>query len=206
MKIFCIGRNYANHAKEMNAPVPDAPVVFMKPPTALLLKDRPFYYPEFSKNIHYECELVVKICKNGRSVQPEFASQYFKEVALGIDFTARDLQAQCKEKRHPWEIAKAFDRSAVLGSFTSIDQLDMDNLKFELKKGDSIVQTGHVNDMLFSIESIICYLSKFFTLQIGDLIYTGTPEGVGPVHIGDKLEGFLYTKEGSKRSFECEIR
>jgi 2-keto-4-pentenoate hydratase/2-oxohepta-3-ene-1,7-dioic acid hydratase in catechol pathway len=186
MKIFCIGRNYSDHAKEMNSPVPKQPMVFMKPP----------------KNLHYEIEVVLRVCKNGRHVDKKFASNYYEEIGLGIDFTARDLQAQCKEKGHPWEIAKGFDGSACVSKFVSIDQYDAGNLNFSLKKNGELVQQGNTKDQIFDYDTLIIYLSKFFRLQIGDLIYTGTPAGVGPVAIGDVLEGSI---EG-KKMLSCEIK
>jgi 2-keto-4-pentenoate hydratase/2-oxohepta-3-ene-1,7-dioic acid hydratase in catechol pathway len=207
MKIICIGRNYAEHAKELKNEVPDEPVVFMKPPSALLVNNKPFYYPEFSNDIHYEAEIVLKICKNGRHVQPEFADDYYDQIGLGIDFTARDLQAKCKEKGHPWEIAKGFDGSAVLGNFVPIEQVDRQAIEFELRKNGDVVQHGNTKDMLFSFADIIVYLSKFFRLQIGDYIYTGTPAGVGPIRIGDKLEGFIKLKDGEYAPMlTCDIR
>ena len=196
MKIFCIGRNYRDHAKELNNPVPKKPLVFMKPPSALLVNNKPFYYPEFTKDLHYELEIVLKISKNGRHVQKEFASGYYDQVALGIDFTARDIQAQCKEKGHPWEIAKGFDNSAALSSFINISELkDQNAIKFQMKKNGELVQDGNTADLIFDFDHLIVYLSQFFKLQQGDVIYTGTPSGVGPVKIGDLLEGFL---EGDK--------
>lgn len=207
MKIICIGRNYAEHAKELKNAVPDEPIVFMKPPSALLINDKPFYYPDFSKDIHYEAEIVLKICKNGRHVQPEFAPDYYDHIALGIDFTARDLQTKCKEKGQPWEIAKGFDGSAVLSDFMPIEKINRDAIEFKLRKNNQVVQHGNTKDMLFSFVEIIVYVSKFFKLQIGDLIYTGTPVGVGPVQIGDKLEGFIITKDGkSEQMLTCDIR
>ena len=206
MKIICIGRNYAAHAKELNNPVPSRPVVFMKPPSAILANNKPFYYPEFSQDIHYEAEIVLKIGKNGRHVQPEFAADYVEAVGFGIDFTARDLQKQCKEKGHPWEIAKGFDGSAPLSPFIPIDQVNSKAIRFELKKNGELVQNGNTSDLLFSFEDIIVYVSRFFKLQMGDLIFTGTPAGVGPVKIGDKLEGFIHTYNEVKSMLTCEIR
>lgn len=206
MKIICIGRNYAEHAKELNNPIPQSPVVFMKPPSALLVNNKPFYYPEFTKDLHHEIEVVLKVAKNGRHVQPEFAKDYYREIALGIDFTARDLQQECKKKGRPWEIAKGFDGSAVLGSFVSIKKVDPSAIAFELQKNGELVQTGNTEDLLFSFEDIICYVSRFFKLQMGDLIYTGTPAGVGAVQIGDELDGYLYTKEGKKRLLHCSVK
>ena len=192
MKIICIGRNYAEHAKEMNAAVPKEPVFFLKPDTALLKDNQPFYYPDFSNEIHHEIELVLKITKNGKNIAPEFAHKYYDEIGIGIDFTARDIQAMCKEKGLPWEKAKGFDYSAPLGSFINKEKLgDLNTIHFKLLINETIVQTGNTKDLLFSFDTIISYISKFITLKTGDLIYTGTPEGVGPVKIGDRLEGYI---------------
>lgn len=206
MKIICIGRNYAAHAKELNNPVPEEPVVFMKPASALLVNNKPFYYPEFTKDLHYEAEIVLKVAKNGRHVQREFASGYYEEIAFGIDFTARDLQERCKKKGQPWEIAKGFDGAAPISSFIPLDQVNPREIKFELKKNGETVQHGNTKDLLFSFEDIIVYVSRFFKLQMGDLIYTGTPAGVGAIQIGDRLEGYLHLKEGVKKMLTCEIR
>ena len=206
MKIICIGRNYADHAKELNNPVPKQPLVFMKPPSALLVNNKPLYYPEFTKDLHHEIEVVLKICKNGRHVQQAFAKDYYEEIALGIDFTARDLQARCKEKGHPWEIAKGFDGSAVLSPFISIDQVNANAIEFELHNNGETVQHGNTKDLIFSFDDIICYVSKYFKLQMGDYIYTGTPAGVAPVKIGDELKGYLHTKTEVKQMFWCEVR
>jgi len=192
MKIICIGRNYSDHAKEMNAPVPEKPVFFLKPDTALLPKKMPFFYPEFTKDLHYELELVFRICRLGKHIPENRAHKYYDEVGLGIDFTARDLQEECKKKGLPWEIAKAFEHSAPVSEhFLSLKNIDLNSTSFELKKNDKSVQVGRVTDMIFSIDKIISYVSQFMTLKIGDLIFTGTPSGVGPVHVGDTLEGFL---------------
>ena len=192
MKIICIGRNYSDHAKEMNSPVPTKPVFFLKPDTALLPKKMPFFYPEFTKDLHHELELVVRISRLGKHIPVERAHTYYEEVGLGIDFTARDLQQECKEKGLPWEIAKSFEHSApVSEEFVSLSQINLQDASFELKKNGSSVQIGQVSDMIFSIDQIIAYVSQFMTLKIGDLIFTGTPAGVGPVQIGDTLEGFL---------------
>lgn len=206
MKIICIGRNYVDHAKELNNPVPSKPLVFMKPPSALLINNKPFYYPDFTKDLHYEVEVVLKIGKNGRHVQPDFAHKYYSEVALGIDFTARDIQDACKAKGHPWEIAKGFDGSAVLSPFLPIDQVNRSAIEFELRKNGNSVQNGNTKDLIFSFEDIIVYVSQYFKLQMGDLIYTGTPAGVGPVQIGDRLEGFLHTKSEVQQMFLCEVK
>ncbi|MBN8685346.1 MAG: fumarylacetoacetate hydrolase family protein [Chitinophagales bacterium] len=203
MKIFCIGRNYVDHAKELNNPVPSEPLIFMKPPTALLLANRPFYYPDFTKDLHYEGELVLRVCKNGRSVQPEFAERYYDALAFGIDFTARDVQDKLKQKGQPWEIAKGFDRSAPLSAFMPLEELrDRQNIHFQLHKNGELVQDGHSADMIFHFNTLICHISRYFTLQKGDYIFTGTPAGVGPVQIGDLLEGFI---EGEKK-IECKIK
>jgi 2-keto-4-pentenoate hydratase/2-oxohepta-3-ene-1,7-dioic acid hydratase in catechol pathway len=195
MKIICIGRNYSEHAKELKNEVPSAPVFFMKPDTALLKENAQFYYPTFSKEIHYELELVVKIAKNGKTILPQFAHKYYEQISVGIDFTARDLQQQCKEKGLPWEIAKAFDQSAAIGSFVPFSALkNTEEINFSLSINNKIVQQGVSNQMLFSIDQVISYVSNFITLKTGDLIYTGTPAGVGPVKIGDKLQGKIEEK------------
>lgn len=192
MKIFCIGRNYVDHAKELNNPVPSEPLIFMKPPTALLLNNRPFYYPDFTQDLHYEGEIVLRVCKNGRSVEPEFASRYYDAVAFGIDFTARDVQDKLKAKGHPWEIAKGFDRSAPVSRFVPLEELkNAQDIHFQLKKNGAVVQDGHTRDLIFTFDTLICHISRYFTLHKGDYIYTGTPAGVGPVQIGDVLEGSI---------------
>lgn len=203
MKIICIGRNYINHAKELNNPVPEKPVFFIKPETALLKKNQPFFYPEFTKDLHYEVELVVRINKIGKHIQEKFAHKHYEEIGLGIDFTARDLQAEQKKKGLPWEIAKAFDHSAPIGDFIHKSELgDLQNLSLSLKKNEELVQQGSSADMIFSIDKIIAYVSQFVSLKIGDLIFTGTPEGVGPVQIGDRLKGFL----GEREMFSFDIK
>jgi 2-keto-4-pentenoate hydratase/2-oxohepta-3-ene-1,7-dioic acid hydratase in catechol pathway len=202
MKIFCIGRNYAEHAKELKNDIPTKPLIFMKPPTALLTDNKPFYYPDFTKNLHHEVEIVLRVCKNGKQVQPLFASKYYDKIALGIDFTARDLQDALKSKGQPWEIAKAFDNSAVLSDFYDISKYNIENVNFHLTKNGQIVQKGTTQDLIFNFDTLICYISKFFTLQQGDLIYTGTPAGVGAVEIGDLLEGFIEEES----VFRCAIK
>ena len=192
MKIICIGRNYADHAKEMNAEVPTVPVFFMKPDIAILKNGQDFYYPEFTSDLHYECELVYRINKAGKNIQAKFAHKYYSEMTLGIDFTARDLQQECKAKGLPWEIAKSFENSAPISDvFQQTDRINPKEISFELRKNGDVVQHGHSQDMIFSIDEIIAYISRFMTLKTGDLIYTGTPQGVGPVVIGDVLEGSL---------------
>lgn len=206
MKIICIGRNYVDHAKELNNPVPKKPLVFMKPPSALLVNNKPLYYPEFTQDLHYEGEIVLKICKNGRYVQPEFAHKYFQQIGFGFDFTARDLQQKCKEKGQPWEIAKGFDGSAAMSPFISVDEVDTDAIQFQTVLNGEVVQEGNTKDLIFSFTDIIVYVSQFFRLQFGDLIFTGTPAGVGPVKIGDKLVGKIMTKEGEKEMIICDIK
>lgn len=196
MKIICIGRNYADHAKELKNDVPTEPVIFMKPKSALLLPDKPLYYPEFTDDLHYECEVVVRINKNGKFIQERFAHKYYADFTVGIDFTARDIQNDLKKKGLPWEIAKAFDGSAVVGTFLPITNgYNLNDLNFSLNLNETTVQKGNTKDMLFSVDRIIAYVSKYFTLNIGDLIFTGTPAGVGPVMVNDQLEAFV---EGQK--------
>lgn len=204
MKIICIGRNYGDHVRELKNEMSDEPVIFMKPDSSLLRNNDPFYIPEFSKDIHYECELIVRINRLGKNIEPRFANRYYSEIGLGIDFTARDLQTKLKEKGLPWEKAKGFDRSAAIGSeFISIESLpDVNSIKFELRKNGQTVQRGDSAYMLFSIDDLISQVSKYYTIKIGDLMYTGTPAGVGPVAIGDRLEGFL---EG-KKMFDIDVK
>lgn len=188
MKILAVGRNYIDHAKELNNAVPDEPVIFLKPETSIIRNNQAFFYPEFSKNIHYEVELVVKINRLGKNISKKFAHRYYDEIGIGIDFTARDLQEKLKSKGLPWEKAKAFDGSAPLGHFLNITDLpDLQNINFTLEKNGELVQSGASKDMIFSIDTIIEHVSQYFTLKIGDLIFTGTPAGVGPVQIGDEL-------------------
>ncbi|MDR9399445.1 MAG: fumarylacetoacetate hydrolase family protein [Salibacter sp.] len=191
MKIICIGRNYRDHAKELNNPVPKEPVVFCKPDSAILQSGKPFFIPEFTSDVHHEVELVVRINKVGKHIDKEFAHKYYDEIGIGIDFTARDIQKECKEKGLPWEKAKGFDGSAPLGKFVRKETLDLNDIQFRLEKNGEVVQQGTSKDMMFSIDSIISHVSKYFTLKIGDLIYTGTPKGVGKVEIGDTLEAYL---------------
>ena len=199
MKIICIGRNYSEHAKELKNELPDKPIVFIKPQTAILKDNKDFYLPPWSNDMHYETEVVLKISKQGKYVEEKFANKYYNEVTVGIDFTARDLQAQQKAKGLPWEIAKAFDNSAVLGEFR---KPQFKNINFSMKLNGTEMQKGNTGDAIFSFEKIIAYASQFFTLQQGDLIFTGTPAGVGPVKTGDRLEGFL---EGEK-VFDFEVK
>jgi len=192
MKIICIGRNYANHAKELNNPIPKEPVIFMKPDSSIIRNNQPFFIPDFSNDVHHEVELVVKIKKLGKHIAKKFAHKYYEEIGIGVDFTARDLQSKMKEKGLPWEKAKGFDGSAPLGKFLPKSTFEnLDDINFHLNLNGNSVQVGNTKDMLFSIDSIIEHVSKYFTLKIGDLIYTGTPEGVGPVKAGDRLECFI---------------
>ncbi|MCF8239642.1 MAG: fumarylacetoacetate hydrolase family protein [Saprospiraceae bacterium] len=202
MKILCVGRNYSEHAKELNNPVPKTPMLFMKPATALLNQGKPFFYPEFSQDIQYELEIVLRICKNGRHIEPAFAGKYYNQIALGIDLTARDIQSQLKEKGHPWEIAKAFDYSAVVSSFVNLPEEHQQGIRFELHQNGEVVQSGNTADMIFSFDDLITYSSRFFKLQTGDYFFTGTPAGVGPIKVGDVLEGYL---DGEKL-LHCEIK
>lgn len=204
MKIICIGRNYVEHAKELNNPLPKEPVFFLKPDSALLIKNRPFYYPEFSDNIHYEAEVVLKISKVGKYIDERFADTYYDKIGMGIDFTARDLQQKAKEKGLPWEKAKAFDFSAPLSDtfIPKSEFKDLDSIAFKLEKNGETVQDGNTANMIFPPSKIISYVSRFITLRTGDLIFTGTPEGVGPVKVGDVLEAYM---EG-KKMLRCEIK
>ncbi len=196
MKIICIGRNYAKHAEELNNPIPQEPVVFLKPDTAVLLKKHPFFIPEHSNNVHHEIELVVKINRLGKHIETRFAHKYYNEIALGIDFTARDVQDDCKKKGLPWEKAKAFDGSAAVSNFFSLESLkkEINNIDFYLDINGKKVQEGNTKQMLFSVDQLISHVSKYFTLKTGDLIFTGTPAGVGPVQREDLLELYLEGK------------
>lgn len=212
MKIICIAKNYPAHAAEMRpretflpegqSNIPTEPVIFLKPDSALLLKHQPFFYPDFSHDINYELEVVVRICRVGKSIEPRFAHRYYDSLALGIDFTARDLQGQFKAKGQPWALAKGFDGSAVLSEFIPLEGHDINNLEFHLLHNGKEVQHGNTRDMFFPTDTIVSYVSQFMTLRTGDLIYTGTPAGVGPVQVGDLLEGYL---EGNKM-LECRIK
>ncbi|RKR11383.1 2-keto-4-pentenoate hydratase/2-oxohepta-3-ene-1,7-dioic acid hydratase in catechol pathway [Flavobacterium sp. 90] len=196
MKIICIGRNYTNHIEELKNERPTEPVVFMKPDSAVLLKQHPFVIPEFSEEIHHEIEIIVKINKVGKYIEPKFAHKYYDEISVGIDFTARDLQDKLKQKGLPWEKAKAFDGSAVIGDFVSKnDFVSMENLTFELTNNSKTVQKGNTSFMLWKIDELVSYVSQYFTLKIGDIIFTGTPEGVAAVKPNDVLEGFLEDKK-----------
>ena len=203
MKIICIGRNYVNHAKELGNDMPSEPLFFLKPDTAIQPKGHPFFIPDFSNDIHYEVELVIRINKTGKYIEEKFAHTYYSQIGLGIDFTARDIQEKCKSKGLPWEKAKGFDGSAQISrNFIDKSDLNLNNISFSLQKNGEQVQLGNSKEMCFNFDAIITYISKFYTLKIGDLIYTGTPEGVGPVVAGDKLKGFI----GEKEMFKVVIK
>ena len=203
MKIICIGRNYTKHVEELQNEKPTEPVIFLKPDTAILPKNFPFFIPDFSSDIHHEVEILVKINRVGKHIDPKFAHKYYDEIGLGIDFTARDVQSQLKEKGLPWEKAKAFDGSAVIGEFLPKSELNsLENISFELKNNGEAVQTGNTSHMLWKIDELISYVSQYFTLKIGDIIFTGTPEGVAAVKTEDVLEGFI---EG-KRIFRIQVK
>lgn len=192
MKVIAVGRNYVEHAKELNNPIPDKPVIFLKPDSAVLKNNRDFYYPAFSKDIHFEVEVIVQICKEGKHVNKKFASNYYDKVGLGIDFTARDLQSEYKAKGLPWELAKAFDHSAPISQLFEKENFKaIDNLPFHLEVNGNKVQEGNTANMIFSIEDLIVFVSQYITLRKGDLLFTGTPAGVGPIAIGDHLTGYL---------------
>lgn len=203
MKIICIGRNYAEHIRELRNEVPSSPVFFLKPDTALLIRNRPFYYPSFSKNIHYEVELILKIGKVGKNIQPQFANSYIDEIGIGLDLTARDLQDAAKQKGLPWTLAKGFDFSAPVGKFLPVTKFpELNNIDFRLDKNGVTVQKGNSGLMIYDFSSIIHHISQFMTLRTGDLIFTGTPAGVGPIEIGDRLEAYI----GTEKLLYCLIR
>lgn len=203
MKIICIGRNYADHAKEMSSELPTEPIIFMKPDTALVKEGTDIYLPDFSSEIHFECELVVKINKAGKFIQKEFAKNYYSEITLGLDLTARDLQSKCKEKGLPWEIAKSFDNSAPISTkWIHVDDIDLTDLNFQFFQNGELKQNGFTKDMIFSIDELIAYVSKFITLKTGDLLFTGTPAGVGALKIGDKLEASM----NGNKLFEFSVK
>ncbi|MBS1934626.1 MAG: fumarylacetoacetate hydrolase family protein [Bacteroidetes bacterium] len=192
MKIFCVGRNYVAHAKELNNEIPDEPIIFMKPKSALLQSHTPFYYPEFTNELHYECELVLRISKNGKYIQERFASKYYDAISVGIDFTARDVQNELKEKGLPWEKAKAWDNSAAVGKWINLTNIkNKKDLNFCLYKNKELVQQGNSGLMINSFDKILAYISNYFSVNIGDLIFTGTPAGVGECVVGDELEAFI---------------
>lgn len=203
MKIICIGRNYRDHAKELNNDVPDEPVIFLKPDSSLLKPGQVFFIPDQFKEVHHEVELVIRIGRNGKHIAERFAHKYYDEIGLGIDFTARDKQSELKAKGLPWELAKGFDGSAVISPMLNKTELpDIQDIRFSLKKNGELVQNGHSADMLFPVNQIISFVSKYYTLKMGDLIYTGTPAGVGPVKKEDVLEGFI----GDKKLFTCKVK
>ncbi len=202
MKFICVGRNYSNHAKELNNEIPKDPVLFIKPDTALARAGDDWYIPEFTENLQHEVEVLIKISKVGKYIQPEFAGNYYSEIGLGIDFTARDLQDRLKEKGLPWEKSKAFDRSALIGNFVSKDKFNLDNLNFSLVKNGNIQQKGNTSEMIFSFDYLISYISQYFTLKMGDIIFTGTPSGVSKLSENDFLEGFIE----NEKFFEIKIR
>ena len=203
MKIICIGRNYVDHIRELNNAVPASPVFFLKPDSSLLIRNRPFYYPSFSSEIHYEVELVLKICKVGKNIQKKFANTYFDEIGIGLDMTARDLQDSAKQKGLPWTIAKGFDQSAPIGGFLPKENFnDLRDIGFHLDLNGKTVQTGNSGLMIYPFDDIIAYVSKFMTLRTGDYIFTGTPAGVGPVKVGDRLEAYI----GDVKLLGCEIK
>ena len=196
MKILAIGQNYAEHNKELNNAVPSEPVVFMKPDSAILKNNKPFFIPDFTEELHYETELIVKFNRLGKNIDAKFSQRYFAEIGLGVDFTARDLQRKLKAGGKPWEISKAFDNSAVIGNFLPVAELgDIQNISFRLDLNGKTVQNGNSSNMIFPINELISYVSRFFTIKIGDILFTGTPEGVGKVTIGDRLEGYIFDKK-----------
>lgn len=202
MKIICIGRNYAEHAKELENAVPSEPMFFLKPETAIPLKRNPVFYPDHTKDLHYEVELVLRICKLGKHIEERFANKYYQEIGIGMDLTARDVQQELKEKGHPWEKAKAFDGSAPLGQrFLPKAELDK-NISFSLKRNDEVVQQGYSADMLFSFDQIVSHVSKYMTLKIGDYIFTGTPSGVGTVNVGDNFKAYI----GAEKLLEFNVK
>lgn len=196
MKILAIGQNYAEHNKELNSATPSEPVVFMKPDSALLKNNKPFFIPDFTQELHYETELIIKFNRLGKNIDSKFSQRYFTEIGLGVDFTARDLQRKLKAEGKPWEISKAFDNSAVIGNFLPVSELDdIQNIQFRLDLNGKTVQNGNSADMIFPINELISYVSRFFTIKIGDILFTGTPVGVGKVTIGDRLEGYIFDKK-----------
>lgn len=203
MKILAIGQNYIEHNKELNSKNPTEPVVFMKPDTALLKNNKPFYIPDFTDELHYETELIIRINRLGKNIAKRYAHRYYAEVGLGVDFTARDIQRKLKENGHPWEICKAFDHSAVIGDFLSLDEIeDVQNIAFHLDINGKTVQKGNSKDMIFPVDELIAYTSRYFTLKIGDILFTGTPVGVGKVQVGDRLEGYIF----DRKMFDFKIK
>lgn len=203
MKILAIGQNYIEHNKELNSKHPSEPVVFMKPDTALLRNNKPFFIPDFTEELHYETELIVKINRLGKNIASKYAHRYYSEIGLGVDFTARDVQRRLKNEGKPWEISKAFDNSAVIGDFIPVEKLgNVQDIRFSLQLNGTTVQQGHSADMIFPIDELIAYVSCFFTLKIGDILFTGTPAGVGKVAVDDRLEGFIF----DSKMFDFKIK
>ncbi len=203
MKIFAIGQNYSEHNKELNSNNPTEPVVFMKPDSALLKNNKPFFIPDFTNELHYETELIIKFNRLGKNIEPKFAHRYYSEIGLGVDFTARDIQRKLKAEGKPWEISKAFDNSAVIGNFLQVSDFeDIQNIHFHLEINGTTVQKGNSQDMIFPINELIAYVSRFFTIKIGDILFTGTPVGVGKVAIGDKLRGYI----SDQKMFDFDIK
>lgn len=203
MKILAIGQNYSEHNKELNSKNPTEPVVFMKPDSALLKNNKPFFIPDFTNELHYETELIIKFNRLGKNIDPKFSNRYYAEIGLGVDFTARDIQRKLKDEGKPWEISKAFDNSAVIGNFLPVSELgDVQNIQFRLDINGKTVQQGNSADMIFPINELIGYVSRFFTIKIGDILFTGTPVGVGKVNIGDRLEGYIF----EKKMFDFQIK
>ena len=203
MKIFAIGQNYKEHNKELNSTNPTEPVVFMKPDTALLKNNKPFYIPDFTNELHYETELIVKFNRLGKNIDTAFSNRYYAEIGLGVDFTARDLQRKLKAEGKPWELCKAFDNSAVIGNFLPVEELgNVQEIQFRLDLNGKTVQNGNSSEMIFPINELVMYVSRFFTIKIGDILFTGTPAGVGKVSIGDRLEGYIF----DKKMFDFQIK
>ena len=202
MKIICVGKNYLKHIDELNSSKEDEPVIFLKPDTSIIQKNQPFFIPEFSNEIHYEIEIILKFNRLGKHIESKFSDKYFNQISLGIDFTARDFQNKFKERGLPWDISKGFDNSALIGDWKSIKTYDLDNIKFRLEKNGKIVQQSNSKNMIWKIDELIAYASKYFTIKIGDIMFTGTPEGVGVVSEDDVLEGFL----GDEKVFSVKIK
>ena len=196
MKIICVGQNYLNHIKELNSKINKSPILFLKPDSSIIQKNQPFFIPEFSKEIHYEVEIILKFDKLGKHIDRKFSNKYYNQISLGIDFTARDLQEKLKKSGHPWEKAKSFDNSAVIGDWIDINNFqDINNINFCLKLNNEVVQSSNSSNMIWKIDDLVTEVSNYFTLKIGDILFTGTPEGVGKVSIGDVLDGFLEEKK-----------
>ena len=202
MKIICVGKNYLKHIDELNSSKEDEPVIFLKPDTSIIQKNQPFFIPEFSNEIHYEIEIILKFNRLGKHIESKFSNKYFNQISLGIDFTARDFQNKFKERGLPWDISKGFDNSALIGDWKSIKTYDLDNINFRLEKNGKIVQQSNSKNMIWKIDELIAYASKYFTIKIGDIMFTGTPEGVGVVTEDDVLEGFL----GDEKVFSVKIK